>query len=225
MIAHWPQRPNRPNTVWSRPLAQRIVIHPETPQPRLIAQAAEAVGAGGVAVYPTDSCYAIGCDIGNADGIARIRRIRQKDGRQHLSLLCRDLSEVALFAQVDNHAFRLLRKLLPGPYTFIFRATREVPKRLIGTRRKSIGVRMPSHPIPKALLEAHGGPLISSTAQMPGEDMALNDPEDIVERLDHLVDVIVDGGPCGIEPTTVVDLSDGVARVLRVGAGDASIFD
>jgi tRNA threonylcarbamoyl adenosine modification protein (Sua5/YciO/YrdC/YwlC family) len=206
-------------------MAKRIVIHPKTPQPRLIEQAAGIIGAGGLAVYPTDSCYALGCDIANADGIARIRRIRRKDRREHLSLLCRDLSEIAVFAQVDNQAYRLLKKLLPGPYTLIFRATREVPKRLLGSRRKTIGIRMPSHPVAQALLARHGGPLISSTARLPDESMALNEPEDIVEHMDHLVDVIVDGGPCGLEPTSVVDLTGEVPQVLRAGAGDTGFFE
>lgn len=185
---------------------------------------AQILRGGGVAVYPTDSCYALGCAISGADGVARVRRIREKDKREHLSLLCRDLSEIAEFAQVDNQAYRMLKKLLPGPYTLIFKATREVPKRLLGSRRKTIGIRIPSHPVARALLDALGGPLITSTARMPGDDMALNEPDEIIERLDNLVDVIVDSGPCGVEATSVVDLSGAVPEVLRVGAGDVSIF-
>lgn len=185
----------------------------------------QILARGGVLVYPTDSCYALGCDLGSADGIARIRRIRQKDQSELLSLLCRDLSEIAEFARVDNQAYRLLRKLTPGPYTFIFKATREVPKRLLDSRRKTIGIRMPDNVVVAALLQAHGAPLISSTAQLPEADVAMNDPDEIVELLGKRVDGVVDGGLCGLEPTSVIDLTNDVPVVLRAGAGDVSMFD
>jgi len=205
-------------------MSKRIAIHPVTPQPRRVAQVSELLAGGGVVVYPTDSCYALGCDLANVEGIARIRRIRQKAQTELMSLLCRDLGEIAEFGQVDNHAFRLLRKLTPGPYTFILKATREVPKRLLESRRKTIGIRVPDNVVVQALLHGHGAPLISSTAQMPDEDVALNDPEVILDVLGHRVDAVVDGGICGLEPTSVIDLTGSMPTVLRAGAGDVSLF-
>ncbi|MFK8017165.1 MAG: L-threonylcarbamoyladenylate synthase [Gammaproteobacteria bacterium] len=205
-------------------MSKRIAIHPVTPQPRRVAQVSGLLAGGGVVVYPTDSCYALGCDLANVEGIARIRRIRQKDQSELMSLLCRDLGEIAEFGQVDNQAFRLLRKLTPGPYTFILKATREVPKRLLESRRKTIGIRVPDNVVVQALLHGHGAPLISSTAQMPDEDVALNDPEVILDVLGHRVDAVVDGGICGLEPTSVIDLTGPMPTVLRAGAGDVSLF-
>lgn len=206
-------------------MSKRIEIHPVSPQPRRIAEATGILASGGVLVYPTDSCYALGCDMGNAEGIARIRRIRQKDQRELMSLLCTDLSQIAVFARVDNQAYRLLKKLTPGPYTFIFKASREVPKRLLESKRKTIGIRVPDNAVLQALLASHGAPLISSTAQMPDEEVAMNDPDTIVERLGRQVDAVVDGGLCGLEPTSVVDLTGDVPQVLRAGAGDVSLFE
>ncbi|MFK7887271.1 MAG: L-threonylcarbamoyladenylate synthase [Gammaproteobacteria bacterium] len=205
-------------------MSKRIRIHPVTPQPHRVVEASAVLASGGVLVYPTDSCYALGCDLGNADGVARIRRIRHKSTQEPLSLLCRDLSEIAIFSRVDNQAYRLLKKLTPGPYTFILKASREVPKRVLDTKRKTIGIRVPENAVAQALLEAHGAPVLSSTAQKPGEEIALNDAEDIWDWLSSHVDAMVDGGPCGLEPTSVIDLTGDVPRVVRVGAGDVSMF-
>ncbi len=195
-----------------------------TPQPRRVREAADVLSRGGVLVYPTDSCYALGCRMDSADGAARIRQIRHKKQDELFSLLCRDLSEIATFARVDNQSYRLLRKLTPGPYTFVLKASREVPKRLLGSRRKTIGIRVPDHPIVQALLEAHGEPVLSSTAQKPSDDFAVHAPEVIWDWLGKQVDAVVDGGPCGLEPTSVIDLTGEVPGVLREGAGDVSIF-
>lgn len=206
-------------------MSKRIRIHPVTPQPHRVAEASAVLDTAGVLVYPTDSCYALGCDLGNADGVARIRRIRHKSNREPLSLLCRDLSEIAVFARVDNQAYRLLKKLTPGPYTFILKASREVPKRVLDTKRKTMGIRVPDNAVAQALLDAHGAPILSSTAQKPDEDFALNDVEDIREWLGSRVDAFVDSGPCRMEPTSVIDLSGDIPHVIRAGAGDVSQFD
>ena len=206
-------------------MSTRIDIHPVTPQPRRIAQAGDVLARGGVLVYPTDSCYALGCRMDNADGAGRIRSIRHKRRDALFSLLCRDLSEISTFSRVDNQAYRLLRKLTPGPYTFILRASREVPKRLLDTRRKTIGIRVPDNPIVRALLDANGEPMLSSTAQKPDDDMAVHDPDVIWSWLGKRVDAVIDGGPCGLEPTSVIDLTGPVPEVLRAGAGDVTIFE
>ena len=205
-------------------MAERFEIHPETPQPRLVEAAVDIIRRGGLAVYPTDSSYALGCHLGNAEAVARIRRIREKDRRPRNSMVCRDLSDISTYARVDNQAYRLLKKLTPGPYTFLFRATREVPKRLMESKRKTIGIRVPDNAVAQALLAEHGAPLLSSTARLPDEPHPLTDPADIVERLGPLVDVIVDAGRGGYQPTSVIDLSSGSPEVVRAGAGDVSMF-
>ena len=205
-------------------MAERIEIHPETPQPRLVKAAVDIISAGGLAVYPTDSSYALGCHLGNIDAVARIRRIREKDRRQRNSMVVRDLSDIATYAKVDNQSYRLLKKLTPGPYTFLLRATREVPKRLMETRRKTIGIRVPDNVVAQALLASHGAPLISSTAMLPGDHHPLTDPDEIEERLGGRVDVIVDAGRGGFAPTSVIDLSGDLPEIVREGAGDVSFL-
>jgi tRNA threonylcarbamoyl adenosine modification protein (Sua5/YciO/YrdC/YwlC family) len=206
-------------------MAQYFQIHPQNPQPRLIRRAVEIVRAGGVIVYPTDSSYALGCHIGDKAAMERIRRIRDVDQHHNFTLVCRDLSEVALYARLSNTDYRILRAHTPGPYTFILPATREVPRRLQHPRRKTIGLRVPDHIIAQALLAELREPLMSSTLILPGEEMPLNDPEAIRTRLEHHVDLVLDGGNCGLEPTTVVVLEDGVVGIARRGRGDTHDFE
>jgi tRNA threonylcarbamoyl adenosine modification protein (Sua5/YciO/YrdC/YwlC family) len=191
-----------------------LEIHPQDPQTRLIRQVADVVREGGVIVYPTDSCYALGCAIGDKGAMERIRRIH------HLTLVCRDLSEIANYAKVDNTAYRLLKAYTPGPYAFLLRATHEVPRRLQHSKRKTIGLRVPDHAITQALLAELGEPLMSTTLQMPGDDLPMADPYEIAERLAGRVDLVIDGGACGVQPTTVIDLESGYPRVIRRGKGD-----
>ena len=200
-------------------------VHPQNPQTRLIQQAVDAVRDGAVLVYPTDSGYALGCHLGDKDAVDRIRALRELDDKHNLTLVCRDLSEIATYAQVDNQAYRLLKSLTPGPYTFILDATREVPRRLQHPKRKTIGIRVPGHPIVDALLDILGEPLISTTLQMPGDEQPLTDPQEIKERLRNFVDVIIDGGLGSAEPTTIIDLTGPVPQVLRKGRGDTRMFD
>ena len=204
-------------------MAQFFAVHPENPQPRLIRAAVEIVRVGGVIAYPTDSCYALGCHIGDKQAMERIRRIRNVDERHHLTLVCRELTEIGQFAKVDNIQYRLIRANTPGSYTFILRATREVPRRLLHPRH-TIGVRIPDHPVALALLEALGEPLLSSTLILPDHGIALNDAAEIRRHLEHKVDLIIDSGPCGLEVTTVVDLSGDAPVLLREGKGDARAF-
>lgn len=206
-------------------MAQYFHIHPQNPQQRLIRRAVEIVRRGGVIVYPTDSSYALGCHIGDKAAMERIRRIRAVDERHNFTLVCRDLSEVALYARLSNADYRILRAHTPGPYTFILPATREVPRRLQHPRRKTIGLRVPDHIIAQALLAELREPLMSSTLIMPGEEMPLNEPDIIRERLERQVDLIIDGGNCGLEPTTVVMLEDGVTGIARRGRGDTRDFE
>lgn len=200
-------------------MAQFFTIHPVDPQPRLIRQAAEIVREGGVIVYPTDSCYALGCRIGDKDAMERIRSIRRIDARHHFALVCRDLSEISTYARVNDTQFRLLKKSTPGSYTFILKATREVPKRLQHPSRKTIGVRVPDHQIVRALLEELGEPIVSSTLILPDAVEPLNDPQEIRRLLERQVDLVIDGGSCGVVPTTVVQLTDDVPVILRAGKG------
>jgi tRNA threonylcarbamoyl adenosine modification protein (Sua5/YciO/YrdC/YwlC family) len=205
-------------------MAQYFSIHPENPQPRLIRQAAEIVRAGGVIVYPTDSCYALGCHIGDKDAERRIREIRQVASDHNFTLVCRDLSEIAHYAKVDNQQFRMLKAATPGSYTFILQATREVPRRLQHPKRATIGLRVPQHRVAQALLAELGEPLLSATLQLPGDELPLNDPEEIRERLEKQVGLIMDAGSCGVMPSTVIDLSGEFPQVLRKGLGDLALF-
>jgi tRNA threonylcarbamoyl adenosine modification protein (Sua5/YciO/YrdC/YwlC family) len=200
-------------------MSQFFQIHPVNPQLRLIRNAVDILRADGVIAYPTDSSYALGCCIGDKRGIERIRRIRGLDDSHDFSLVCRDLSEIATFARVENTAYRLLKALTPGPYTFILRATGEVPRRLQNPKRKTIGIRVPDHPICQALLDELGEPLMSSTLILPGSEVPETDANEIRERLEHELDLVIDGGSCSLEPTTVVDMVDGVPSVVRVGLG------
>ena len=203
-------------------MAQFFSIHPTHPQKRLVRQAADIVRRGGVIAYPTDSCYALGCDRGNARGLERLRRIRAIDERHHLTLMCRDLAEMAKYAIVNDAQFQLIKSATPGSYTFILRARREVPRRL--TRKKTIGVRVPGHPVAHALLAELDQPMLSSTLLLPGDASALSDPEDIRHRLENALDLVIDAGSCGVEPSTVIDLSGDAPRVLREGKGSLAPF-
>ncbi|MGH8457676.1 MAG: L-threonylcarbamoyladenylate synthase, partial [Stenotrophobium sp.] len=199
--------------------AEWIEVHPDNPQRRLLAQVAVKLRAGAVIAYPTDSCYALGCHLGDKDAAERLRRIRLFDRHHQFTLVCRDLSEIATYARVDNAQFRLLKRLTPGPYTFVLDATKEVPRRLAHEKRKTIGIRVPDHSIAQALLETLGEPLISCTLQLPDESEPVSDPHEWRERLLREVDVVVDGGNCGLVPTTVLDLSGDVPRLVREGKG------
>ncbi len=205
-------------------MSQFFQIHPDNPQPRLIDKAVEIIHQSGVIVYPTDSGYALGCCLGDKTAQERIRRIRQVDDKHNFTLVCRDLSELATYAKVDNSAYRLIKSLTPGPYTFILVASREVPRRLQNPKRKTIGLRVPDNRIAQALLETLGEPLMSSTLILPGDDMPLTDPYDIRDTLEHSLDLVIDGGYCGFEPTTVVDLTGDAPVVLREGLGGVSVF-
>lgn len=200
-------------------MAQFFQIHPENPQGRLIGQAADIVAAGGVIVFPTDSAYAIGCRLGEKLAVERIRALRQLDKKHNFTLMCRDLSELASYAKVDNQMFRLLKNHTPGPYTFIMPATAEVPRRLMHAKRKTIGLRVPDNAIVQALIEALGEPLMSCSLIMPGDDQPLTDPYDIRDTLEHQVELVIDGGFCGLEATTVVDLTGDEPELIRQGCG------
>ncbi len=205
-------------------MAQYFEVHPTHPQPRLIKRAVEIVHAGGIVAYPTDSGYALGFHLGDKAAMERIRRIRRLDEKHNFTLVCRDLSEIATYAVVGNADYRLLKAHTPGAYTFILPATREVPRRLQNPKRKTIGLRVPAHVIAQALLAELNEPLMSSTLILPGDAAPLSDPHEIRERLEHEVDLVIDGGPCSVQPTTVVELHDGLARVVRVGQGDPAPF-
>jgi len=195
-------------------------LHPVTPQARLIRQAADIVRQGGVIAYPTDSCYALGWHLGDKDALERVRRIRQADRHHHFTLVCAELADIGRFARLDTWQFRLLKACLPGPYTFLLKASRETPRRLQHEKRRTIGVRIPDHPVPRMLLRELGEPLMSSTLILPGEDpLPLTSGHEIQARLDHEIDAVLDGGDCGIEPTTVVDLSVTPPVVVREGRG------
>ncbi len=204
-------------------MSQFFAIHPDSPQPRLIKQAVEIIRSGGLVVYPTDSCYALGCHLGDKDALERIRRIRQVDEKHHFTLMCRDLSELGTYARVDNRQFRYLKSAMPGPYTVILQATREVPKRVMQAKRATIGLRVPQHPVALALLEELGEPLLTSTLLLPGDEWPPTEGWEIRERLEHEVELVIDGGHCGTNPTTVIDLLEDPI-LIRQGAGDASVF-
>ncbi|MEE9397473.1 MAG: L-threonylcarbamoyladenylate synthase [Methylococcales bacterium] len=202
-------------------MALYIKIHPDNPQPRLIAQTVKIINEGGVIVYPTDSSYALGCHLGDKRALDRIRSVRQLDAKHNFTLVCRDLAQVSQFTKFNNHAHRLVKSLTPGAYTFILNATREVPRRLMHPKRKSIGIRIPDNPIVRDLLEELAEPLVSTTLVMPGEEEALTDPYDIRERLENQVDIIVDSGYIPVEPTTIIDASGDIPEIVRYGKGEA----
>jgi len=206
-------------------MSQFFQIHPDNPQARLIKQAVEIINKGGVVVYPTDCAYALGCHIGDKKAVDRIREIRRLDDKHNFTLVCSDLSEVATYAKVDNTTYRTLKAHTPGAYTFILNATSEVPRRLLHPKRRTIGLRLPEHNITQALLAALGEPLMSTSLIMPGDDQPLTDPYDIRATLEHQVDLIIDGGYCGMEATSVINMTDDVPEVVRVGMGDVSDFE
>jgi tRNA threonylcarbamoyl adenosine modification protein (Sua5/YciO/YrdC/YwlC family) len=202
-----------------------LQVHPANPQTRLLQQAVDVLREGGVIIYPTDSAYALGCRIGEKAALDRIRAIRRLDERHNFTLMCRDLSELSTYAIVDNASYRLLRTHTPGPFTFILKATAEVPRRLLHPKRKTIGMRVPDNRIALALLELLDEPLMSVTLTLPGEELPMTDPQEMQERLGYAVDLIIDGGGCGLEPTTVVDLAGGAPVIARRGKGDTSAFE
>ena len=203
----------------------RVVnIHPESPQPRLLAQAAEFIRDGGVVALPTDSCYALGCHLGDKEAMDRIRMIRQMDERHHLTLMVRDLSEIAHFARVDNAQYRLLKATTPGSYTFILEGTKELPRRVLHPKRKTIGLRVPSHPVALALLEELSEPLLTTTLQLPGDEEPLTEGWEIQDRLEDQIELILDAGRCGIEPTTIIDLTGSSPELIRAGRGSLAPF-
>lgn len=206
-------------------MAQFFQIHPENPQLRLIRSAVEIIRQGGVVIYPTDSSYALGCHIGDKAAMERIRTIRKLDDKHNFTLVCRDLSEIAIYAKIENQHYRMLKNLTPGPYTFIHMATKQVPRRLQHPKRKTIGIRVPDNTIAQALLAELDEPLMSSTLILPGEEMPLTDPYEMRDILSHQVDLVIDGGYCGFEDTTVVDMEGDVPVVVRAGKGDTSLFE
>ena len=206
-------------------MARYFDVHPDNPQPRSIGQVVDILRADGLIAYPTDSCFALGCQLGNRDGLDRIRQIRHLDERHHFTLVCSDFAQLGQFIQVNNAVFRLVKACTPGGYTFILPASPEVPRRLLHPKKKTVGVRLPRHAVVQALLAALGEPLISSTLLMPGEVEPMTQGWEIKERLDHVVDAVIDSGECGTEPTTVIDLSGPEPEILRHGAGDTSRFE
>ena len=206
-------------------MALLLSVHPKNPQARLIARAVEILRADGVIVYPTDSCYALGCLIGASDALERLRRIRGIDAKHHLTLMCRDLSDFGTYARVDNARYRLIKTLTPGPYTFILQATRELPKRVLHASRKTIGVRIPDHGVVQALLAALGEPLVSTSLILPGAEEPLDDAMEIEERLGGVIDALIDSGSCGTTPSTVIDLTAEEPVITRVGNGSIAMFD
>ncbi|NUR94050.1 MAG: threonylcarbamoyl-AMP synthase [Kribbellaceae bacterium] len=206
-------------------MAKYFDVHPDNPQPRSIRQVVEILGEGGLIAYPTDSCYALGCKMGNREGIDRIKDIRHLDDRHHFTLVCRDFAQLGQLVRLSNSVFRLVKAATPGAYTFILPATKEVPRRLWHPRKQTVGVRIPDHVVAQALLAEVGEPIVSSTLLMPGEEEPMTQGWQIRDELDHFLDAILDSGDCGVEPTTVVDLSGEEPEILRVGAGDPSRFE
>jgi len=205
-------------------VASLIEIHPTDPQPHRVRKIVDLIREGAVIAYPTDSSYALGCRIGDRNAIKRISRIRRTDRKHNYTLVCADLSEISVYARVENWAYRLIKSLSPGPYTFVLPATRQLPKILAHPKRRTIGIRIPDHPLVNAMLEELGEPIMSSTLSLPGDDLPLTDPVEIEERIGHDIDVIIESGSTGIEPTSVLDLSSGTVEVLRAGRGDVSQF-
>lgn len=206
-------------------MAKYFDVHPVDPQPRAIGQVVDLLRSGGLIAYPTDSGFALGCSLDNPEGRDRMLRIRHLDDKHHFTLVCADFAQMGQFVQLDNAVFRAVKAATPGPYTFILPATREVPRRLMHPKKRTVGVRIPEHPVVRELLKAMGEPILSSTLLMPDDDEPMTDGWEIKERLDHLVDAVIDSGECGLEPTTVVDFSDGFPEVTRVGAGDPTPFE
>jgi tRNA threonylcarbamoyl adenosine modification protein (Sua5/YciO/YrdC/YwlC family) len=206
-------------------MARYVDLHPDNPQPRLVQQIVEALGDDALIAYPTDSGYALGCRLGNRDGRDRILRIRDLDDRHHFTLMCDSFAQLGQFVHVGNHAFRAIKSVTPGPYTFILPATGEVPRRLMHPKKRTVGVRIPDHPVVHALLEAHGEPLLTSTLILPGEEDARTLGWEVKEELDHAVDLVIDAGDTPALPTTVVDWSDEVPEIVRRGAGDPARFE
>jgi len=209
---------------YNRGMAQRFDIHPRDPQPRLIKQAVFMLRDGALGIYPTDSCYAFGCALGNSQSASKITRIRRTQKTHNFTLLCRDLSEIAIYAQIENWSYRVLKAHTPGPYTFVLKATRDVPRRLQNPKKKTIGIRVPDHPVSKALLSELGEPIMTSTLLLPDDELPLNDPDEIFGRLGDEVDFVIASGSCGVEPTTVVDLTGDYPMVLRHGKGGVEAF-
>ncbi len=205
-------------------MARIVNIHPESPQPRLLVQAAEFIREGAIVALPTDSCYALGCHLGDKDALDRIRLIRQMDDRHHLTLMVRDLSEIATYARVDNAQYRLLKATTPGSYTFILEGSKELPLRVMYPKRKTIGLRIPEHPVTLALLEELGEPLLTTTLQLPGDEFPLTEGWVIQDRLEDQLELILDAGPCGTEPTTVIDLTGTAPELVRAGRGPLAPF-
>ncbi|MFF5791219.1 L-threonylcarbamoyladenylate synthase [Paeniglutamicibacter sp. NPDC012692] len=206
-------------------MARFFDVHPENPQARSIAQAVDLLRNGGLLAYPTDSCYALGAQIGNKEAMDRIRAIRKLDDKHHFTLVCKDFAQLGQYVEVNNMVFRNIKAVTPGSYTFILPATKEVPRRLMNAKKKTIGVRIPDNPVVQALLEELGEPILSSTLLLPGEEEPMTQGWEIKEALDHVVDGVIDSGECGIEPTTVIDYSSGEAVIARVGLGDPSRFE
>ena len=206
-------------------MARYLDVHPVNPQPRSISQTVALLNDDGLIAYPTDSCFALGCRLGNAAGLDRIRRIRQLDNKHHFTLVCLDFAQLGQFVHIDNAVFRMIKANIPGQYTFILPATSEVPRRMLHPKKRTVGVRIPQHPVVTALLTELGEPLQSSTLLLPEEDAAMTNGWEIAERLEHEVDAVIDSGECGTEPTTVIDFSSGAPEVVRVGAGDPSPFE
>ncbi|MEW2141614.1 L-threonylcarbamoyladenylate synthase [Micromonospora vinacea] len=206
-------------------MARYYDVHPENPQPRVIGQVADLIRGGGLVAYPTDSCYALGTRLGNQDGLDRIRQIRHLDDRHHFTLVCHDFAQLGQFVQISNSVFRLVKASTPGSYTFILPATREVPRRMLHPKKRTVGVRVPRHTVTQALLAELAEPLVSSTLVLPGDEEPMTQGWEIKERLDHQLDGVLDAGDCGKEPTTVIDLSGPEPEILRRGAGDVSRFE
>lgn len=215
------ERPGRPTLA---AMARYLDVHPQNPQPRLVAQAVEVLRGGGVIAYPTDSCYALGTSMGSADGAERIRRLRQLDDKHHFTLVCADFAQLGQLVHLDNAAFRAIKSATPGPYTFILQATPEVPRRLAHAKKRSVGVRIPEHPVALAIVRELGEPILSSSLLMPGHEWPMTEGWQIKDELDHDLDAVVDAGDCGTTPTTVVDWTSGAPDVVREGAGDPDRF-
>ncbi|MFG2377818.1 L-threonylcarbamoyladenylate synthase [Streptomyces sp. NPDC048504] len=206
-------------------MAKYFDVHPDNPQPRTISQVADSVRTGALIAYPTDSCYALGCQLGNRDGMERIKTIRHLNDRHHFTLVCQNFAQLGQFVHIDNDVFRAIKASTPGSYTFILPATKEVPRQLLHAKKKTVGVRIPDHVVTQALLAELGEPLLSSTLLLPDEEEPMTQGWEIKDRLDHVVDAVVDSGDCGTEPTTVIDFSNGEAEIVRKGAGDVSRFE